>query len=124
MHALLNIPDQETLLAHPVIGQSWECFIIENLLLTAPEDTQAYFYRTSGGAEIDLLLQLPNGQCWAIEIKRSLKPRVERGFHAACEDLNPDRKYLVYPGQESYALAHGIQVVSLITLVQELSSLH
>ncbi len=124
VHALLNIPDQETLLAHPVIGQSWECFIIENLLLTAPEDTQAYFYRTSGGAEIDLLLQLPNGQCWAIEIKRSLKPRVERGFHAACEDLNPDRKYLVYPGQESYALAHGIQVVSLSTLAQELSSMH
>lgn len=120
VHALLNIPDLETLLAHPVIGQSWECFIIENLLLAAPENTQAYFYRTSGGAEIDLLLQLPNGECWAIEIKRSLQPRVERGFHAACEDLSPARKYLVYPGQESYPLAHGIQVVSLRTLTQHL----
>ncbi len=120
VHALLNIPDLETLLAHPVIGQSWECFIIENLLLAAPENTQAYFYRTSGGAEIDLLLQLPNGECWAIEIKRSLQPRIERGFHAACEDLSPARKYLVYPGQESYPLAHGIQVVSLRTLTQHL----
>ena len=120
VHALLNIPDLETLLAHPVIGQSWECFIIENLLLAAPENTQAYFYRTSGGAEIDLLLQLPNGECWAIEIKRSLQPRIERGFHAACEDLSPTRKYLVYPGQESYPLAHGIQVVSLRTLTLHL----
>lgn len=120
VHALLNIGDMETLLAHPVIGQSWECFVIENLLLAAPEDTQAYFYRTSGGAEIDLLLQLPNGECWAIEIKRSLQPRVERGFHAACEDLKPARKYLVYPGLDSYPLAHGIQVVSLNTLAQHL----
>lgn len=120
VHALLNIGDMEALLAHPVIGQSWECFVIENLLLAAPEDTQAYFYRTSGGAEIDLLLQLPNGECWAIEIKRSLQPRVERGFHAACEDLKPSRKYLVYPGQECYPLAHGIQVVSLTTLAQRL----
>lgn len=120
VHALLNIPDLETLLAHPVIGQSWECFVIENLLLAAPEDTQPYFYRTSGGAEIDLLLQLPNGECWAIEIKRSLQPRVERGFHAACADINPARKYLVYPGQESYPLAHGIQVVSLNALAQHL----
>ena len=121
VHALLNIPDQETLLAHPVIGQSWECFVIENLISAAPEGSEAYFYRATGGAEIDLLLQLPDGQRWAIEIKRSLQPRVERGFHSACDDLTPSRKFVVYPGSESYPLAHEILVIPLPELARQLA---
>ena len=63
VHALLNIPDKETLLAHPVVGASWEGFVIENLLASLPPGVQAYFYRTSGGAEIDLLLAWPEAGC-------------------------------------------------------------
>ena len=102
VHALLAIPEKETLLAHPVVGQSWECMVMENLLIAAASKAQGYFYRTSGGAEIDLLLAWPDNSLWAVEIKRSLNPKVERGFHAACEDLAPARKFLVYPGQERY----------------------
>ena len=115
-HALLGIPDKETLLAHPVVGQSWECFVIENLLVNAGDRAQGYFYRTSGGAEIDLLLAWPNGSLWAVEIKRSLSPKVERGFHAACEDLSPVRKFVVYAGQERYRIAPDIEVISLAEL--------
>jgi hypothetical protein len=115
-HALLGIPDKETLLAHPVVGQSWECFVIENLLVNAGDRAQGYFYRTSGGAEIDLLLAWPDGSLWAVEIKRSLSPKVERGFHAACEDLSPVRKFVVYPGQERYRIAPDIEVISLTEL--------
>ena len=61
VHALLNISDKETLLRHPVVGQSWECFVVENLLVCAATKAQGYFYRTSGGAEIDLLLSWPEG---------------------------------------------------------------
>lgn len=120
VHALLTIQDKETLLSHPVVGASWECFVIENLIASAPEHVQAYFYRTGGGAEIDLLLSWPDGQLWAIEIKRSLTPKVERGFHAACADLMPARKFVVYPGVERYRLAADIEVVSLVTLALEL----
>lgn len=115
-HALLAIPDKETLLAHPVVGQSWECFVIENLLVNAGDKAQGYFYRTSGGAEIDLLLAWPDGSLWAVEIKRSLSPKVERGFHAACEDLAPVRKFVVYPGQERYRIAPDIEAISLTEL--------
>jgi len=115
-HALLSIPDKETLLAHPVVGQSWECFVIENLLVNAGDRAQGYFYRTGGGAEIDLLLAWPDGSLWAVEIKRSLSPKVERGFHAACEDLSPVRKFVVYPGQERYRIAPDIEVISLAEL--------
>ena len=120
VHALLSIPDKETLLSHPVVGQSWECFVIENLLVCAPEQVQGYFYRTSGGAEIDLLLSWPDGRLWAIEIKRSLSPKVERGFHAACSDLNPVRKFVVYPGSERYRIADDIEAIPLQMLAAEL----
>lgn len=123
VHALLGIPDKETLLAHPVIGQSWECFVIENLLACAPVGVSGYFYRTGGGAEIDLLLAWPNGLLWAIEIKRSLTSKLERGFHAACADLNPARKFVVYPGAERYRMAEDIEAISLAGLAKELHEL-
>ncbi len=113
VHALLQIPDKEVLLTHPVVGQSWEGFVIENLLESARGGAEGYFYRSVGGAEIDLLLAWRNGSLWAIEIKRSLSPKVERGFHAACADLAPTRKFVVYPGQEPYPLAEDIQAIPL-----------
>lgn len=116
VHALLMIPDKETLLAHPVIGQSWECFVIENVLTAASEQVTGYFYRTSGGAEIDLLLVWPNGTKWAIEIKRSLSPKIGRGFHSACEDLQPERKFVVYAGSERYRLTGEVEAISLLDL--------
>lgn len=113
VHALLGIPDRETLLSHPVLGQSWECFVIENLIAAAPAAVEPHFYRTSGGAEIDLLLVWPDSALWAIEIKRSLTPKPERGFHAACADLKPERKFVVYPGIERYRIREDIEAVPL-----------
>jgi uncharacterized protein len=89
LHALLGIPSRAALLDHPIAGPGWEGFVIETLIDCAPAWASAYYFRTSGGAEIDLLLELPGGAFWAIEIKHSLTPRAERGFHAACSDLRP-----------------------------------
>jgi uncharacterized protein len=119
VHALLAIPDKECLLAHPIVGQSWECFVIENLLAVGMGQVQGFFYRTGGGAEIDLLLSLPNGTLWAIEIKRSLSPKLERGFYAACADLTPAKKFVVYPGIERYRLAPDIEAIPLADLAAE-----
>lgn len=118
VHALLGIPNRETLLSHPVLGQSWECFVIENLIAAAPEGAEPHFYRTSGGAEIDLLLVWPDNTLWAIEIKRSLAPKLERGFHAACTDLKPERKFVVYPGNERYRVKEGIEAIPLRELAK------
>jgi len=120
VHALLGISNMESLLGHPVLGDSWEGFVIENLLSLAPAETHTSFYRSSGGAEIDLILEHPSGDTWAIEIKRSLKPGVGRGFHSACSDLHPQRKFLVYPGDDRYPIADDIEVLSLQQLSREL----
>jgi hypothetical protein len=120
LHALLGIADLDGLLAHPVLGASWEGFVIENLLSVAPDGLTGYYYRTSGGAEIDLLLVLPDGRRWAVEVKRSLKPQPERGFHSACADLAPTRRFIVYPGKERYPLTADIEAVPLPDLAAEL----
>ncbi len=124
VHGLLDIATKDDLLSHMALGASWEGFVIENLLSCAPQMVQAHFYRSSGGAEIDLLLTWPNGTMWAIEIKRSLSPKVERGFHAACADLSPTRKLVVYPGAETFPLGSDVQAVPLGALCAELSLTH
>ncbi len=124
LHALLGITDKETLLSHPVVGASWETWVIENLLATAPRDCQAFFFRSAAGAEIDLLIQRPNGERWAIEVKRSLSPKLERGFHAACADVLPTHKWVVYPGTERYRLGEDAWAVSLQELTQGLRTLN
>ncbi|MCK6416865.1 MAG: ATP-binding protein [Giesbergeria sp.] len=121
LHALLGLPDEETLLGHPAVGASWEGFVLENLITAAGANASAHFYRTSSGAEIDLLLNWPSGESWAIEVKRSLAPKVERGFHSACEDLQPTRKLVIYPGDEPFPLGHGVQAMPLATLCHELA---
>ncbi len=113
VHALLRLRDREALLGHPVVGGSWEGFVLENLLGCAPEGAQASFYRTAAGAEIDLLLELPNNQTWAIEIKRGLAPTPDRGFHHALADLKPDQAWILYGGEERYQKREGITVIGL-----------
>ena len=123
VHALLAIDDKEALVSHPVVGASWEGFVIEQLLAVAPEGVDGYFYRATGGAEVDLVLSLPGDRLWAIEIKRSLSPRVEKGFHNACADLSPDRRFVVYPGDETFPLGNAIQAVPLAALARVLADL-
>ena len=121
VHALLAISDKDTLLSHPVVGASWEGFVIENMLAVAPEGAQGHFYRTSGGAEIDLVLSFPGGRLWAVEIKRSLSPHPEKGFHFACEDLRPERKFVVYPGDESFPIGNDTQAIPLSAIAHLLA---
>ena len=122
-HALLGIETKEHLLGHPVVGQTWESFVIETLVGAAPEGTEASFYRTSAGAEIDLVLALPNRRLWAIEIKRSSAPKIERGFHVACADLRPEKRFLVYPGDERFSLAQETRAIGLVDLASSLRAM-
>lgn len=123
LHALLAIPTLQALYDHPIVGPSWEGFVVETLINCAPAWSTPFYYRTSAGAEIDLLLELPGDKLWAIEIKRSLSPKVERGFHIACEDVKPQRRLVVYAGEERVPLAHDVEAVGLHTLAEELATL-
>ncbi|MFO7674796.1 MAG: ATP-binding protein [bacterium] len=122
LHALLALGDRDALLGHPVAGASWEGFVVENLLVGAPDGATGYFYRTAGGAELDLLIVFGDGDRWAVEVKRSLRPRPARGFHSACADLKPDRRCVVYPGGERYPLGDDVEAVPLAALAADIRS--
>ena len=113
VHALLSIDTIEALLGHPVVGGSWEGFCIEALLAAAPDGTEPYFYRTSAGAELDLVLRLPDGNIWAIEIKRTTAPKVSRGFHTGAEDIKANRKVLIYAGERDVPVAEDVRAMPL-----------
>jgi len=119
VHALLGLADKEAVLGHPVAGQSWEGMAIESLVAVAGREAEASFYRTSGGAEVDLVLAWPDGREWAIEIKRSLAPKLERGFHSALTDLQPERSFVVYPGNERYRMGPSTTATGLVELCEE-----
>jgi predicted AAA+ superfamily ATPase len=123
VHALLGLPTMDAVLGHPVAGQSWEGMVVENLIAAAPGGTTAWFYRTSAGAEVDLVLDLPGRVRWAVEIKRTLSPKLSHGFHYAKSDLKPKAGWVVYPGAERYPLAPGVEVISLPDLMRELRGL-
>ena len=114
VHTLLGISDRESLFGHPVLGASWEGFVIENLIAVSPHNTLSSFYRTSAGAEIDLILEFPGTvETWAIEVKRGLSVKPSKGFYNALEDIQPDKTFIVYAGDERYSLSDGIEVISL-----------
>jgi len=123
LHALLGLADYNALAGHPVSGTSWEGFVIENLLACAPDRTMASFYRTSSGAEIDLLLETPAGKRWAIEIKLSSAPTREKGFFHAREDVQPDRSFVVYSDVVRYPMSDEVEAIGLRELAQELNAL-
>lgn len=124
VHALLGIEQYQDLAGHPVVGPSWEAFVVENLMAVAPDRTQASFYRTAAGAEVDLVLEWPGRkQCWAVEIKRSLTAKPGRGFYHAREDLQPTRSFVVYAGHDRYPIAEEVEAISVQALMHELRQL-
>jgi hypothetical protein len=123
VHALLDLPTRDAVLGHPVAGGSWEGWVIENILACTPPGTIASFYRTAAGAEIDLVLELPGRQRWAIEVKRSKAPAVGKGFHVGAADVDATRRLVVYPGDESFPLPGSVTAQSLLSLMQELVAL-
>ena len=121
VHALLELQDLHDVLGHPVAGGSWEGYVIENLLSAGPARAVPGFYRTSGGAEVDLVLELPGGERWAIEIKRGHRSNPSRGFYEACRDLKPARKFVVYAGADRFPLGAGVEAIGLRALMEVLS---
>jgi len=123
VHSLLGIQDSIQLAGHPVVGVSWEGFVLENILNALPWRSHAFYYRTAKGAEIDLVIEHGDGSLWAIEVKRSLTAKPRKGFYSACEDIKPARSFVVHSGDERYPIGEGVEGIGLRELVAELEML-
>jgi len=122
LHALLGLRTMDELLSHPVAGKSWEGFVIENLVGAASGRARPYFYRTAAGAEADLALEFAPGKCWAIEIKLSSAPAVDRGFYNAADDVGAERRILVHKGKDRFCMRHDVEAMPLLEAMDEVSS--
>lgn len=114
LHSLLTIQDFEHLLGHPVLGASWEGFVVETVLNTISSSWTPSYYRSSNQAEIDLVLEKSNQEVWAIEVKRSIAPSLSAGFHRACEDIGATKKWVVYSGKDRFPIKNETEVIGLI----------
>ncbi len=122
LHALLGLDSLQSVLGHPIAGRSFEGMVIESVIHAMGDRRDAYFYRTANGAEIDLVLTRGGVPDVAIEVKRSSAPTVERGFHLACDDLGIGTRWLVYPGEHTYPLPNGIEVLPLSAVLRRVSA--
>ncbi len=111
LHNLLSISDFNQLLGNPIVGSSWEGYVIENIK-TRFTEYQAYFYRTSSGDEIDLILEKGDEQI-AIECKVSSAPTITKGFWKAIEAIKPTKSYIIIPIDTFYELSKNVWVCGL-----------
>lgn len=111
LHSLLEINDTESLFGHPVFGNSWEGYALENILVNLKDWTH-FFYRTSSGVEIDLILQRGLKRI-AVEFKASKSPSLSKGFYIALKDLNIDEAYIIAPVDESYKIMENVTILPL-----------
>lgn len=123
LHSLVGIKNYDDLSGHPLYGQSWKGFVIEQILQNIPARTEATFYRTSAGAEIDLVLETPNNIVCAIEIKRTTTPVISKGFRLGCEEILPNHRFYVVPTTEQYPLDANTRAVNVEQLLTILTSL-
>jgi uncharacterized protein len=118
LHSMLNLPTIYSLFSHPKYGASWEGFVIENIINHIDNNWEYSYYRTANQAEIDLVLQTPDNEIWAIEIKRASAPNLTRGFHEACKDVNATHKWVINANNDQFPLAHDTEVIGLIDFLE------
>lgn len=121
VHTLAGLADIEQVLGHPICGHSWEGYCIEQIINHLPPQTTYSHYRTRAGAELDLVLQQPSGELTAIEIKRTLSPKISRGFTESFNTLNACQGYFIIPQGESFPLNPSVQAISLPDYLKTLS---
>jgi predicted AAA+ superfamily ATPase len=119
LHGLLDIETMNSLMGHPVYGSSYEGYVIENILVNLPR-WKPYFYRTAGGAELDLVLSRGT-EIIAIEIKASSAPKPSRGFWSSCEDIKATRKYVIGAVETAYPIKNGALVCGINEFIQVLA---
>ncbi len=120
LHALLEIENMEDLMGHPVFGSSWEGWCIEQIVSAMP-GWRPYFYRTSSGEEIDLILERKQKRL-AFEFKASLSPHVSKGFAGTLKDLQPLKTWIVTPVKEPYPIPQGATVTNPAIILEELTA--
>jgi predicted AAA+ superfamily ATPase len=117
LHSLLAIKNLESLQVNPIVGASWEGYVIEQIMYHADPSFQFYFYRTHTGTEIDLLVVKGGKPLAAIEIKYSNVPSPSKGFYIGINDLGTTQNFIITPSSETFPHKNAL-VCSLSNFVK------
>lgn len=120
LHQLLTISDFNQLLGNPVLGSSWEGYVIENITSKLVDYTP-FFYRTASGDEMDLIL-INGDERIAIECKVSSAPKLSKGFWNAIDAIQPTKTFVVVPIETCYELKKDIWVTGMEKLLSLIKS--
>ncbi len=120
LHRLLGIDSYNMLLSNPILGKSWEGFVVENIHSVKPRFAETYFYRTAVGAEVDLVIKMPNSEIWAVEIKFGVAPKLGKHFSQTCNDVGATHKFVVYGGDDEFPIGDNIRMISLPKIMEKL----
>jgi uncharacterized protein len=123
LHHLSNIRDQETLESNIIKGASWEGFVIQQILSLISISVKAYFYRTSDGTELDLILMKGSNVIIGFEIKYSNSPKVSPGIHRVIQDLNIPLVLVVTPSSDEFPYKEKIRIAPLKNVINHLRQL-
>ena len=118
LHSLLEIDDMEHLFGNPVIGNSWEGYVIEQIYGVLPDGCTLNYYRTQQGAELDLIISRNLKPIVGIEIKFNSHPKISVGNEISMNDLGLKHLYVVVPETDRYSLKPEIEVVSLAEILE------
>ncbi len=122
LHRLLGVNSYDALLSNPVLGKSWEGFVVENIHSVLPRLAETYFYRTAAGAEVDLVIKMPSSKIWAVEIKHGVAPKLGKHYSRICDDIGATHKYVLYGGDGEFLVANDVTVISLPRFMERLQS--
>ena len=118
LHALAGLQNLEQTLGHPLCGSSWEGFCIEQIWGILPKGATASHYRTHAGAEVDLVIEKADGEILAVEIKRTLSPKLTPGLVESMETLKADRAVIIMPKGDAYPLSKTVTAMGLMSFLR------
>ncbi|MCB0546177.1 MAG: ATP-binding protein [Phaeodactylibacter sp.] len=113
LHQLLGIPSLFELAGNPMLGASWETYVIEQISAILPDWAELYFYRTHQGTEADLVIARGGKPELLVEIKYSTTPRLSKGFHIAKEDLKTQKHFVICPVEAGFPLSEEVRVLGV-----------
>jgi len=115
LHALLNIPDIDTLVGHPVASYSWEGLMLEQIFSLCPKGADIGFYCTAAGAELDVVVTHGEKK-YGFEITLSSAPKITKRFWQACKDVGVDHAFIVGNVDDGWPMKslanHTVDVIS------------
>jgi uncharacterized protein len=113
LHYLLGVNDFVSLSGNPIIGNSWESFVFNQVVAAKPDSVDLYFYRTHQGTEVDLVFARGYSVVATAEVKYSNSPQLTKGNFQAFDDLKAPINYVITPSSDDFMMKEKIRVCSL-----------